>query len=258
MRTVFVSHGAPTAALESGPYASDLRALGACWQGARALLVVSAHWEAPGAFRVTAADRPPVYHDFWGFPEELYRLDYPAAGDPALATRIVDLLRAAGLDAAADPQRPWDHGVWVPLRLARPAADLPVVQLSLPRPRTPALLEAAGAALRPLAAEGVILVGSGGIVHNLPRLHFGDEAAPVDGWARGFDDWVGARVESGRGEEVFAYREAAPDADLAVPTSEHFDPLFVALGYAGPQAKARTVHASFKYGSLSLRSFAWD
>jgi 4,5-DOPA dioxygenase extradiol len=132
------------------------------------------------------------------------------------------------------------------------------VQLSLPRPRTPALLEAAGAALRPLAAEGVILVGSGGIVHNLPRLHFGDEAAPVDGWARGFDDWVGARVESGRGEEVFAYREAAPDADLAVPTSEHFDPLFVALGYAGPQAKARTVHASFKYGSLSLRSFAWD
>lgn len=258
MLTAFVSHGAPTAALERGPYADDLRALGREWAGVRALLVVSAHWEATGPFRVTAAAQPGVVHDFWGFPEELYRLDYPAAGDPALAAQVAGLLHSAGLEAALDEQRPWDHGVWVPLRLARPEADLPVVQLSLPRPRTPALLEAAGAALRPLRQQGVALLASGGVVHNLPRLRFEDEHAPTEAWARAFDDWVAERVEGGRGAEVFDYRDAAPAAEAAVPTSEHFDPLFVAIGYAGPEGRARSLHASFRYGSLSLRCFGWD
>lgn len=258
MQAAFVSHGAPTAALERGAYADALFALGRSWLGARALIVVSAHWEASGPFRVTAAPRPPVCHDFWGFPQELYGLDYPAPGDPALAAQVAGLLQAGGLEASLDAERPWDHGVWVPLRLALPEASVPVVQLSLPRPRTPALLEAAGAALRPLAAQGVALVASGGVVHNLPRLRFEDEQAPVDPWAQAFDDWVSSRLEDGRADEVFDYRERAPQADLAVPTTEHFDPLFVAIGFAGAGLRARTEHASFRYGNLSLRTLAWS
>lgn len=164
--------------LEPGAWGSALQAFGQTLPNLRAILVCSAHWEARGPLRVTASTRPGVMHDFGGFPAPLYTLDYPAPGDPELAGQVQRLLQEAGLEAVLDAERPLDHGTWVPLRSLRSGADLPVLQLSLPRPRTPELLLAAGRALAPLRREGVLLVGSGGLVHNLGRLDWEGAAEP--------------------------------------------------------------------------------
>jgi len=248
---LFVSHGSPMTALEDSAYTRALEAFGAGLPPPRAIAVVSAHWEAPWPVRVTAHARPPLIYDFGGFPEPLYRLTYPAPGAPGLATEIVARLAEAGLSAAPDPARGFDHGVWVVLRRLRPAADVPVVAVSLPRPATPDDLRRIGAALGPLRDRGVLLVGSGGIVHNLGRL-----GAVTPEWARGFDDWIRARLAARDDAALLAYRAAAPAATLAAPTPEHLDPLFVVLGSAGPGERVVDVFEGFEHGSLSMRTFA--
>lgn len=196
--SVFLAHGSPMLALDGEAWGEAVSALGRGLPPLRAILVCSAHWEAPGPFRLSSAATPGVMHDFGGFPEALYRLDYPAPGSPDLAGEAAGLLRNAGLEAVLDPKRPLDHGAWVPLRYLRPEADIPVVQLSLPRPRTPGLLLAAGRALAPLRHRGVLILGSGGIVHNLGRLDWqsGTEPRP---WAQAFQRWVHERLAAGYG-----------------------------------------------------------
>jgi 4,5-DOPA dioxygenase extradiol len=219
----------------------------------RAILVCSAHWEAPGPFRVSAAAAPGVLHDFGGFPEALYALDYPAPGSPELAAEVAALLTGAGLETRLDPERPLDHGAWVPLRYLRPEADIPVLQFSLPRPRTPELLQAAGRALSPLRESGVLIVGSGGIVHNLPRLDWNGAAAPRP-WANAFQQWMQARLEA-RDEAALRDWQQAPGSTESVPTTEHLDPLFVAMGatYEPPE----TLYDGWQLGSLSLASYVF-
>jgi 4,5-DOPA dioxygenase extradiol len=251
---LFVSHGAPTAALDDDDYTHALAAWGDGVGRPRAIVVVSAHSEARGPVRVNAAAQPPLVYDFYGFPDELYALRYPAPGSPVLADDILARLGTASIEAQRDETSGWDHGVWVPLRLAFPAADLPVVSLSLPVPRTPELLLRAGAALAPLREEGVLLVGSGGIVHNLRQLRWSAGEAP-EPWAAAFDDWVGERLEALDVDGLRSYG-LAPDAALAVPSSEHFDPLFFVLGSRTPRDRVCAVYAGFRYGTLSLRSFA--
>jgi 4,5-DOPA dioxygenase extradiol len=142
------------------------------------------------------------------------------------------------------------------LRLAFPAAEVPVVQVSLPQPRTiPGLLRM-GRALAPLRERGVLLLGSGGVVHNLRRVRFEDKRAPVDPWARAFDAWVAAQLQERDLEALAAYRSQAPHADLAVPTTEHFDPIFFTLGAALPGDRVLWLHEGFHNGNLSMRSFA--
>jgi 4,5-DOPA dioxygenase extradiol len=253
---LFVSHGAPSAALDDDDYT---RALGG-WARRRppplAVVVVSAHAEAPGPVRVNAAAEPALVYDFYGFPAPLYRLRYPAPGSPDLAREVVATLAAAGLDAVLDVQRGWDHGVWVPLRLLYPAADVPVVALSLPVPRAPEGLVAMGLALAPLRSRGVLLLGSGGIVHNLSRLRMDANAAPTEPWAEAFGSWVEDRLAECDVEGLLAYRSRAPHPDLAVPTTEHFDPLFFVAGAREARDRVESVYEGFRYGSLSLRSFA--
>jgi 4,5-DOPA dioxygenase extradiol len=252
---LFVSHGAPSAALEDDAYT---RALGA-WSRARprprAVVVLSAHAECRGPVRVNATRHPPLVYDFHGFPRALYDLRYPAPGAPDLAREIATALAGAGIEAALDEERGWDHGVWVPLRLLFPAADVPVVSVSLPMPRTESLLLALGAALRPLRGEGVLLLGSGGIVHNLRRLRPDDGETP-EPWAAAFDAWVDAHLLALDTNGLLAYASLAPHAELAVPTSEHFDPLFFVLGALDTRDRVETVYEGFRYGTLSLRSFA--
>ena len=142
--TAFVSHGSPMLALENGPWHAALNAWATRLSGVRAVVVASAHWESPGTFRVSSSPHPGVLHDFSGFPEALYRLDYGAPGDAVLASRVVELLRSAGLEALADAERPLDHGAWVPLRAMFPEARLPVIQVSLPHSRDPEMLVKAG------------------------------------------------------------------------------------------------------------------
>lgn len=242
-------------ALEGGAWGESVSALGQGLdqgrEAVRAILVCSAHWEAEGPFRLSSAEHPGLMHDFGGFPEALYGLDYPAPGSPALAAEAADLLREGGLQAMLDARRPLDHGAWVPLRYLVPDAGIPVVQISLPVPRTPEMLLAAGRALAPLRERGVLILGSGGIVHNLRRLDWAEASGPQP-WAASFDGWVRARLDAREEAELLQWRQA-PGAAESVPTSEHLDPLFLALGAAG--GPPTPLFEGWQLGSLSLASF---
>src|SRR5215831_7283713 len=183
--SVFLAHGSPLSALGGDAHAAALRCFGESNSGLRAILVVSAHWQTTGPLRITAWEHAPLVYDFGGFPDELYRIQYPAPGDPVLAGRIAEHLRAAGHDTALETSHGLDHGAWVPLLLAWPEARIPVIQLSLPD-APPAELLRIGAALGPLRGEGVLVAGSGVIVHNLRRLQIWNKDAPVEPWAAEF------------------------------------------------------------------------
>ncbi len=251
----FISHGSPMVLLDDDAYTRTLARMGEELPKPRAIVVVSAHWEAPAPLRVGAAARPALIYDFAGFPGVLCRMDYAARGEPELAEVIAETLSAAGLEAVLEPRRGLDHGAWVPLRLAYPAADVPVVEVSLPARRAPEGLLRIGRALAPLRGREVLLLGSGGIVHNLGLVRFGDKDAPVDPWALAFDDWVRDRLAAGDRERLVGYRRSAPHADLAVRTSEHFDPLLVVLGATSDGEAVTVLHEGFQYGNLSMRSF---
>lgn len=251
---LFLAHGSPLLALEGGAWGEAMAALGRSLPGVRAFLVCSAHWETPGPFRLSSADVPGILHDFGGFPEALYRLDYPAPGAPELASQAAARLRQAGLEAVLDPARPLDHGAWVPLRYLAPQASVPVLQISLPRPRTPALLRAAGRALAPLRQQGVVIVASGGLVHNLHRQAWAGEAAP-EPWASAFQAWMDDALEVGGPEAVEGWPDA-PGAMEAVPSTEHLDPLFLALGATG--GRPVRLHDGWQHRNLSLASYRWD
>jgi len=251
---LFVSHGSPMTALDQGPFAEALRRFAEGVQP-RALAVVSAHWESHGGIFVTASNRPETIHDFGGFPRALHELTYPAPGAPDLARAIVDRLSAAGYAASAHPTRGLDHGAWVPLHLAWPQAHLPTVQISLPRELGPKALLALGHALAPLREQGVLLVGTGGLVHNLGAIDW-NEGAPPDARAKAFDDWFAAGLAKLDVEALCDYRARAPEVALAVPTPEHLHPVFVVLGARLPGDAIETVFEGFQHGTLSLRSFA--
>ncbi len=193
----------------------------------RAILIVSGHWEAE-AFTVGSAERPPLIFDYYGFPEETYRLRFDAPGAPTLAHRVRDLLTAAGLPAAADAQRGWDHGVFVPLKLALPEADIPVVQLSLRGDLDPEAHLAAGRALRPLRDEGVLIVGSGMSWHNMRGF-----SPAFTARSEAFDAWLSrAMADPHRRDQAIRHWAQAPFARDAHPREEHLAPLFVAAGAA--------------------------
>jgi 4,5-DOPA dioxygenase extradiol len=255
MPALFVSHGSPMVALETDAYPRALKAFGEGMASPRALVVVSAHWETPNEVRVTASESPPLIYDFGGFPEPLYHLKYPSPGAPTLARDIVARLGAVGLRAVADAGRGLDHGTWVPLRLAFPAARTPVVQVSMPWGASAADVARMGEALRPLRAEGVLLVGSGGLTHNLRRLAWQDKSAPAESWAREFDVWVAERLAA-RDFLGLQSWTSAPHARLAHPSAEHLLPLFFVLGAALPEDRVSPVFEGFHYATLSMRSFA--
>ena len=255
--SLFLSHGSPGLILEDCPARRLLAALGALLPRPRAILVVSAHWETAEP-RLTAATAPATIHDFFGFPAPLYAIRYGAPGDPALAGRAAELLRAAGLPAALDADRGLDHGAWAPLHLAWPAAEVPVVQLSLQSDRPAGHHLAVGAALRPLREEGVLIVGSGTATHNLRafRRHRLELATPPLPWAAAFADWLAARVLADDREALLDW-DLAPEARENHPTPEHLLPFFVALGAASPDTAGRALHRSWTYGVLAMDSYAW-
>lgn len=249
--SLFLSHGAPTLPLEEGATPAFLRALGQNLPRPEAILIVSAHWEAAEP-SIGMAERPETIHDFYGFPDALYRLRYPAHGSRELGERATALLAEGGLTPQAVADQGLDHGAWVPLLLMYPEADIPVVQLSLTRGQGAAHHHEIGRLLAPLREEGVLLVGSGGAVHNLGALSHSDRPAP---WAQAFEDWLVDSVTGDRRDELLAWQDRG-DARQAQPTDEHFLPLFFAMG-AG-QGAGRLLHRGFTYGSLSMAAFAWD
>ncbi len=253
--TVFVSHGPPTLAVEPVAAHDFLRRLGAELAPPDGVLCVSAHWETPRP-RVGAAAKPATIHDFHGFPEALYRLRYPAPGAPDVARRVAALLAAAGLDCDLDGERGLDHGAWVPLMLMFPDAGVPVAQLSIQPQGDGAHHLALGRALAPLRAERVLVMGSGNATHNLRER--GDRDDPPVAWARAFDDWLEAAAEAGREDALVDYLETAPEAARNHPSADHYLPLLVAFGAAGPGARGRRLHGSFTYATLSMAAFAFS
>ena len=241
--TLFLSHGAPTLPLVQAPASDFLRHLGETIERPRAIVVASAHWETERP-EVNAVTHNDTIHDFYGFPRALYELRYPAPGDPALAERILGLLAQAGLPGAVDTTRGLDHGAWVPLLLAYPGADIPVLQVSVQSHLGPAHHARLGAALAPLRAEGVLLVGSGSWTHDLRRFRGQAQDAPEQPDVTAFADWMDRAVREGQREDLIDYRKRAPYAADNHPTEEHLLPLYVALGAAGPDAKAERLHSS--------------
>lgn len=252
---LFVSHGSPAEAMELDDWTAALARFGRATPRPAAIVSVSAHWVAPRSIGVTGAPRPMTLHDFYGFPAPLYRIEYPAPGEPALAARIVEGLRQADFDAELDPVRGLDHGTWSPLVHAWPLADVPVLQVALPV-ALPAQLLALGAALAPLREEGILILASGGAVHNLGAVELDGKERPPRGWAAAFDRWVAERVARLDVAGLARWRAEAPEPERAHPTTEHFDPLLVAAGAHLPGDAVQTVHEGFTYGTLSMRSFA--
>jgi 4,5-DOPA dioxygenase extradiol len=251
---LFVSHGAPTVALEEGGFADAMAAFAASAPRPRAILVVSAHWTTPWEIGITSAARHRLIYDFAGFPDALYQLEWPARGAPDVAARAAALLEGAGFRARLDPVRGLDHGAWIPLRLAFPQADVPVAQLALPQLEAPVLARV-GASLAPLRDEGVLVVASGGLLHNLGLVRLDDPAAPPDAWAREFDAWAAARIAALDVDGLARWRAEAPYATRAAPSPEHLDPLFVALGARREGDRPETIFDEIRHGNLGMRSF---
>ncbi len=252
MPTIFVSHGAPTLILSDAPARTFLAGLAQQIPRPTGIVAVSAHWDTDMP-AVSVVRRPDTIHDFYGFPEALYRLRYDAPGAPQLAEKVAKLT-----GAAHDHHRGLDHGAWVPAMLAWPEADIPIFQLSVQPNLSPAHHIALGRKLASLREEGVLVMGSGSAIHNLRALVRGPDDAEPEPWAQAFDDWLADTVEKGDEEALAGYRTRAPYAQEAHPTDEHFMPLHVAYGAAGKGAKGRALHRSFTMGNLSMASYAFD
>ncbi len=260
MPSVFISHGAPTLALDDAPARRFLCGFGATLPRPRAIVVVSAHWETT-SLRVTGAARHDVIHDFFGFDEALYRLRYPAPGAPELAEDIVARLRTRGLEAARDDTRGIDHGAWVPLMLMYPDHDVPVVQVSICPARNADFHWQLGAALAPLRETGVLVMGSGAVTHNLGefRQQRCDPASMrTPDYARAFADWVAATLGNGDAQALVDWRARAPHAARAHPSDDHFLPLHAAAGAAGPDFLGRRVHAGFMFGVIGMDNYVFE
>ena len=252
--SLFVSHGAPTFAVEPGLAGAQLRALGRALGKPKAIVIVSPHWMTRGV-EITATERPETIHDFGGFPRALYALQYPAPGSPRLAARIREVLLAGGIAASLDAQRGLDHGAWVPLMHQYPDADVPVVQVSLPFDTDAGKAFALGRALAPLADEGVLIVGSGSLTHNLYEFRTGEvrEAA----YAREFSEWVRQAVQDGDTQRLLETLERAPHAQRAHPTTEHFLPLLVAAGASREPTPATVLDGGIRHGVLAMESYVF-
>lgn len=250
---LFVSHGSPMFALEPGVLGPRLQQLGRALPQVRAILVVSPHWQTRGV-RVATTAAPETIHDFGGFPEPLYALQYTPPGAPAVAEAALRLLRQAGFEANADPDRGLDHGAWVPLRYLKPDADVPVLQVSLPHDLDAAGALRLGRALAPLRDAGVLVVGSGSLTHNLYefRQHVRDPE-----YAQAFADWVAAAVARREVAALADYRARAPHAARAHPSEEHYLPLLVALGASHDDEAGARIEGGLTDGVLSMDGFGF-
>jgi 4,5-DOPA dioxygenase extradiol len=253
---LFVGHGSPMMALQPGAAGAAMHAVAQRLPTPRAVLVISPHWETLVPTVGTAAQMATI-HDFGGFDERLYQMQYPAPGEPALAERVVQLLQAADLPVKTDAQHGLDHGAWIPLQMMYPQAHIPVVPLSIQHALGPGHAYRVGQALAPLAQEGVLLLCSGNITHNMRDWHMMMNGIAVPPYAEAFSDWVHSELSAGRHEALLGYRQPQSEVHAlglrAHPRDEHFLPLFSAMGAAGESANAQAFHRG-----ISDHVFAMD
>lgn len=257
MPVLFLSHGAPDLALNPWQTGAVWQQLASAVPKPVAILVISAHWET-AAPTVSLALHPQTIHDFGGFPEALYQLHYATPGAPVMADTVVQLFRQAGIAVETDSSRGLDHGAWIPLRLMYPKADIPVAQLSIQPQQDPAWHLALGRALRPLRQQGVLIIASGALTHNLPAIFRHPQGAPVPVWIDGFCDWIAHKIAAGDIESLAAYRTLAPHAAQNHPTDEHLLPLFVGLGAADAISNSQHLNRTMTYGLLAMDAWLFD
>lgn len=250
-------------ALQPGAAGAALAELATTLQRPQAVLVISPHWETDVATVGTASQLPgcqlETIHDFDGFDPALYAIQYPASGSPQAAQQVVETLQVVGLPVTTDPQRGLDHGAWVPLRYLFPAADVPVVPLSIQHHGGPEHAYRVGQALAPLAEQGWLIVASGNVTHNLGDWQQASGGGGVDpSYAQRFSDWVDEQLSGGQVKALLHYRQVQGDALRAQPRDEHLLPLFTALGAAGPEARGRAIHRGISDHVIAMDSYVFE
>ncbi len=253
---LFISHGSPMVLTKSSPGRDFLLSLASHVERPRAVLSISAHYVTRRP-EVSTAARPKTIHDFGGFPPEFYEMQYPAPGAPDVAAATAKALRDAGMEVREHPERGFDHGTWVPMILGFPDADIPVAQLSLQPYDDAATHFRIGQALAPLRDDNVLIMASGSLTHNL-SAYFRGSQAPTEPWAQAFVDWVLDAVSENRIDDLLDFETKAPHAAMNHPTTEHFLPLFVALGAASPGTPGERLHTSMDGGVLAMDAYRFD
>ncbi|MBC7962923.1 MAG: 4,5-DOPA dioxygenase extradiol [Steroidobacteraceae bacterium] len=248
---LFIGHGNPMNAIQENVYAAAWRAAAAALPRPKAILCISAHWETEGTF-VTAMTQPKTIHDFYGFPDELNQVQYPAPGSPELAERLRSLVTSTKVRLDYGYSWGLDHGAWSVLRRMYPQADIPTVQLSLDRSQHPRFHYDLGSELAALRQEGVLIVGSGNIVHNLRLLQW-DAREPYP-WATEFDKLAEQLILAGEHDRLVAYPALGEAARLAIPTNEHYLPLLYILALQQPGEAVSFFAEGLPLGSISMRS----
>ncbi|GLB59588.1 dioxygenase family protein [Cytobacillus sp. NCCP-133] len=252
MPSFFIAHGAPLLAMEKNIYTQFLQSLSVSLHNPKAVVLFSAHWESPVQM-VSNVDNFRTIYDFGGFPEELYQIEYPAKGSVKVTHEIADLFTEQEIPFEIDEKRGLDHGAWVVLRMLYPQADIPVISMSVNPRLAPEEQYKIGKSLVALREQDIMIIGSGGTVHNLGAVDMSKDSGPADSWAIGFEEWLETQITDWNLESLFNYRSLAPNVDIAVPPygNEHFIPLFYAMGAADQEKSAKLLHRSFRYGNLS-------
>ena len=251
MPALFISHGAPDLAVRAHAAHRFLKSLGQQLPAPKAILIASAHWPTQAPVVATTA-KPETIYDFGGFDPRLYTMRYPAPGAPEIALHAQNCLRAAGLEASADATRGFDHGVWTPLILLYPDAQIPVAQVSIQPDRDPRHHFEIVRALAPLREEGIMVIGSGALTHNLRAYFGGGEETPPPAWVAEFTEWMRARLEAGDEAQLLDYRSRAPHAERNHPEDEHLLPLFIPFGSRAQGEPVRRLHQSTDRGVLAM------
>jgi 4,5-DOPA dioxygenase extradiol len=262
--SIYIGHGAPTVAIDPNlvDYKNDLLSFGKKISSPKSIVVVSAHWQDYLPVQLTSSDNPGIIYDYYGFPQEMYELTYEYKGNPSLAQKISSILSSQGIDATLNSQQGIDHGAWIPLREMYPEGNIPIIQMSIPVPRSPNYLFKIGQILAPLRNEGIMFMGSGNVIHNL--RHVMNKAQqmgglfvnmPIENWAEQSDEWLKDELDDLNIINLLASPDKMPNFQQAAPTTEHFDPLYFVLGTLRKSEQVNHFHESFQMGSISMRSF---
>ncbi|QDR81632.1 4,5-DOPA dioxygenase extradiol [Sporomusa termitida] len=250
MPVLFIGHGSPMNIIEDNSYTHSLNELGKILPRPKAIVVVSAHWQTRGTY-ITAAELPPTIYDFYGFPEELYAAAYSCPGSPATAALVQTITKET---VKCDWNRGLDHAAWAVLKHMYPHADIPVLELSLDRGKSPQQHYELGNQLAPLRQEGILIIGSGNIVHNLSRIDFSQLYGTVYPWAAETDGQMAAALVK-RDHAGLVNYETFPNARLAVPTNEHYLPMLYAIALQTETDRLEFTCTDIQNGSISMRSF---
>jgi 4,5-DOPA dioxygenase extradiol len=257
--TLFISHGSPNLALHDSPAREFFKGFGEKLGRPQAILIASSQFDMKQP-SFCADEKPGMYYDFEGFEEELYKVDYPAPGLPQLATIAANLVEQSGLPAQEIIGRGFDHGVFVPLSLLYPEADIPVVQMAIQAEQGAGHHIVLGQALAPLRQHGILIIGSGSLTHNANEVYQpeNDFSSPAQDFVQAFADWVKEKAEAGSLDDIADYKALGPHALENHPKPDHFMPFAFALGAAGEGAKGKRVHTSVQRGVVMMDSYIFE